>query len=47
MQFTVDHDITYKFSENQNLIKYFNFNYTLNKQDRRSILKHIYMLKKE
>ena len=47
MQFTVDHDITYKLNENQNLIKYFNSNYALNKQDRKSILKYIYIFKKE
>ncbi len=47
MWFTINHEIIYKLSESQNLIKYSDSDYILDKQDRRSILKHVYMLKKE
>ncbi len=37
----------YSFSESQAMLKYSDFNYALNKQNWKSILKHIYMLKDE
>jgi len=37
----------YSSSESQAMLKYSDFNYALNKQNQKSILEHIYMLKDE
>ncbi len=37
----------YSSSKSQAMLKYSDFNYTLNKQNQKLILKHIYMLKNE
>ncbi len=37
----------YNFNESQVMLKYSDFNYTLNKQNWKLILKYIYMLKDE
>ncbi len=40
-------DIMYSLNESQAMLKYSDFNYTLNKQNQKSILKYIYMFKDE
>jgi len=40
-------DIMYSFNESQAMLKYSDFNYVLNKQDQKSILECVYMLKDE
>jgi len=37
----------YSLNESQAMLKYSDFNYTLNKQNQKSILKYIYMFKDE
>ena len=37
----------YRFSESQNLIKYFDSDYTSDKQNQRSVLDYVYMFEKE
>ena len=37
----------YSFNKSQVMLKYSDFNYTLNKQNQKSILEYIYMLKDE
>ena len=44
---TVNLEIMYRLSESQNLIEYFDSNYTSDKQNQKSVLDHVYMLREE
>ena len=44
---TVNLEIMYRLSESQNLIEYSDSDYTSDKQKQKSVLDHVYILKRE
>ncbi len=47
IQLIINFKIIYELSENQDLLKYFNFDYASDKLDRRFILNYVFLLEKE